>query len=813
MKPFFILCLLCLFSFSEYASAQKQAGSVSGNVVDSAGKAVAFATVTLMKKNTLQPFQNTFSDERGAFRFSNVPFGTYKLAVTMIGYAPASKDSFVLDAAHNQAALGKISLQGSTHQLQTVTVASQKPLLEVKDDKIVYNVENDLMASTETADEVLRKVPMVTVDLDGTIKLRGKENFKVLENGKNTGFIAKSPKDALQNFPANLIKSIEIITEPSAKYDAEGTAGIINIITVKKFKGYNANVGASYNSIGQMNLNTSLNMKVSRLGIAGYYGLGHSQNKGHSVFSRENLIPGFHSFLDQTSQNKNKNTYQYGNLELSYDLDSTSSLSLYGNLWGGSFGGDGTTDVITSDSMKNVQQTGHYISHSSNSNYSYSVGMDYQKSFKTEEQKLITSILLDRNTGHSNSDNKQYYDPGANKFYKNLNDNSNNESTVKVDYTQPFKHDQELEAGVKGILRKLGSDYENNVMDTVSGKYVINPAQSNVFNYQQNVYSVYGTYRFKFRDYSLKLGARLENTDIHGDFQSTQTTIDQNYTNLIPTLSLSRQYKKVHNFRFSYSRRLERPGIWYLNPYVNNDDPKNIRHGNPNLDPEFTNSLSLDYNGFLKGKSINLSLYYNYTNNSIQSLTTVDSTTGVATTSYYNIGKDNVAGLNIYTSTQITPKWMINFNANVNYVYVKSNNGEGLRNDGFSGNGYISTNYSFTEGFRAEINGFFYTGSPSLQGRYSGSYNLSVGLRKELFKRKAALTLALESPFRTNRQWKGTFQDPTFIQHSSSYYPARALRIGFNWHFGKLKESVSRKTGINNDDVKSGGSSNGGGGQ
>lgn len=808
-KTLLLLALVMLCSF--HAFSQKHKGTVSGRAIDSTNEAVVFATVSLISDSTHKPVKNIFTDEQGRFKITEAPYGSYKLVISMVGYAPASK-AVKLDAAHPEKDLGVIEMHSSSKQLKGVTVNAQKPILQVEDNKIVYNVDNDLTVATETASEVLRKVPMVSVDLDGTIRLRGSENFKVQVNGKSTGFIAKNPKEALQNFPASLVKKIEVITEPSAKQDAEGSAGIINIITTKKFSGYNASVNAYYNTRGQLNGSASLNVKLHKFGISGYYGAGHYKNNYNSSFSRENLIPGFHSYLNQDMDGRYKGLYQYGNLELSYDIDSSSSVSLYGNLSGSHNNNHGTTDVTNMDGEKTVTQAATYYSTSHNKHYSYSTGLDYQKTFKTPEQKLVTSLYFDNDNGNTFSDNKQYYDPGADRFYKNANDNSDKQSTVKIDYTQPFKKKQKLEAGVKMILRKINSDYENTILDSTSGKYVLNPKQSNVFNYHQNVFAAYSTYRFSlFKDYSLQLGTRVEHTNVGANFKSSDTTLDQDYTNLIPTLNISRTFKKVHHLSLSYSRRLQRPWIWYLNPYVDNDDPKNIRYGNPNLDPEFTNSFSLNYNGFMKGKSLNLSLYYNYTNNSIQPLTTIDSTNGVATTTYYNIGQSSVTGLNFYTSTQITSKWTLRMNLNLNYTYVKSNNQYNLSNQGVSGFGYMNMSYNILETLKAEANIYYYSGRPNLQGRYTGNYDLGFGLRKSIFKNKAAITLSLQEPFRKYMSRTNKSVDPTFIQTSTSNYPSRALRIGFNWHFGKLKQSVSRKVGIQNQDLKSGGSSSGGG--
>lgn len=815
IRGFTFLLLALHLCFQPAHAQQKPATAITGQVVDSAnGKEISYATITLLRAADMKPVNNALSDEKGKFSFHAIPYGQYKIGYSVVGYTAALSETVVLDSLHRTFKLDTRQLVKTSQQLKGVEVTAQKPLLEMKDDKLVYNVENDINKDNLTASEMLRRVPMVTVDMDGNIKLKGSDNFKVYLNGKSTSVVAKSPKDALKSFPANIIKSIEVISEPSAKYDADGAAGIINIITKKKFSGYNGSLSANYNTLNQGYGGGSVNAKFGKFGISSYLGVSIFGNKNRMEGRTENYIPGFRTTLEQSSEGKFNGKYGYANLELSYDLDSSSSISVYGNLNGNDYKNTRPELNHTYNENRQLIRTGNYLMESKNTWNSYDLGLDYQKKFKNPEHELTFSTNFNNDKNGGNTNNSQVNDPGVDNYYRNINDEKNTETTFQLDYSLPLPKEMKLETGAKAIFRNIESDYEQSTRDE-DGKYVPNPRRSNVFKYGQDVLAYYATYRFKIKKkLSIRLGARVENTRIDGRFISSDTSIRANYTNFIPTVNIMLPFKNPGNMvTFAYSRRLQRPWVWNLNPFVDDNDPNNIRYGNPNLNPEFNHSFGLNYSGMVfKKLRINTGANHTFTNNAIEQYATIDESKGITSFTFANIGKRSSTGINFNTNVPITKKWNLNTNLRAEYTVLNNNNNLGnLRNDGWSGNGYASTDYDFGKGFKGELSVYFSTSRPTLQGRNAGYYANSIALRKELFDKKMTLSLGLDQPFQKERVWKSTVKDESFLRYSAFYNPARALRIGVRWNFGKLKEPVSRKKGVSNDDLKQGGGNSGGG--
>jgi outer membrane receptor protein involved in Fe transport len=803
MKNGLLTLLTGILSCPFFAYAQRPVNSgISGQVADSASrKPLAYATITLLKTNGLQPVMNTLTDDHGYFLLNGVSQGEYRIGISNIGYAAKMTDPLSTDTLQ-PLKLPPIYLARSAQQLQTVNVSAQKPLLEVKDDKLIYNVENDISKDVLTAAEILRKVPLVTVDLDGNIQLKGSNNFRILLNGKSSSMMARNPKDALRSFPASLIKSIEVISQPSARYDAEGAAGIINIVTRDKFAGYNGSLFANYNTRGFAGGGASFNAKAGKLGIAAYLGSNYFRNKGRLDGRRESYIPDNHNTLLQNGTSVFDGTYYFGNLELSYDLDSSSSVSLYSNIDLSYSSNNSLQQNLYLDSLLQQYQVGQYDAYTKYKSNTYDVGLDYQKKFRQTGRTL--SVSVNRNTGDNgqNTNNRQTNDPGPDQQIFNNNDEHHTETTFQADYTQPLPRKQSLETGAKAILRTIESDYQQQVHQEGYGVRTVKD-RTDVFRYKQNVFAVYANYRFKVKQrLNVLLGARLEQTHIRANFISSDTLLNADYLNFIPAVSISLPLGQAHVIGLSYSRRLQRPWVWNLNPYVVDTDPNNLSFGNPGLRPEQNQSFQLGYNGRIKGARLTISVDHVFTNKAIEPFTAIDDVTNITVTTYANIGRRAATGLNLSTSLQPAPRWSVLMNARGMYTNLEGGNGTSFRNYGWSGNAYISTDYDLGYGLKTEASLSVNTSKPILQGRTSGYATHTITLRKELFQRRAVLGVHMDQPFQKEIAWRNELKDPMFSRTSTFYYPVRALRVSLNWKFGQLKESVSRKKGVNNNDIK-----------
>lgn len=813
MRHLSLLALLCLFS----SAALAQKFSLSAVIRDSSNsKPLEFATVLLYKDipgDSIQaamakPLQSAFSDSDGQFKFTKLDSGSYHVEVSMLGYQTFRSNTTELFA---NAELGIFSLKTADNTLQQVTVTAAKPLLEVKADRIVFNVENDPTAAGSTAMEALQKIPFVTVDQDDNIRLKGKTNFKVQLNGRNTGMFARDPKDALRSFPASAIKRIEVITSPGARYDAEGTAGIINIVTAGRVAGVNGNISSGVNTLGQHNENGSINAKFGDFGLSAYFGGGGSHNGRSSLFSRTNLYPTELYKETRFGTGDARNLYLYGNVELAWDIDSLNTLSIYYNNHSGSYKSNDQTDYLATNTASEPIEQGVFIGNGKNAWPSMTYGMDYIKKFKRPEQEFDISLALDQSRGSNTSSNDRFFDFGSpNTGTRFINNQPEDEFTAELNYTQPLSKDHSLSFGTKTILRQLDNDYQQENRDSISGQLVVFPGQTGVFHYRQDVWAGYTEYNWKHDKWSVRPGFRFEYTQISGTV-SSQASFANDYPAFVPTLNVSYKLAESKSLRLGYSRRIQRPGVWYLRPQLNSSDPRNTSIGNPELLPEFTHNIELGYDIFKGGSNLSFTLEQGITTDAINDFTAINPETDVATTTYGNFGSNYRTALTAYGSGSLGKK--INFYANVTLAYevLKGYAGTGLyRNDGVTGNCYGNLQYNIGKGWRMQGNGWWGIGNITLQGRSNGWYNYQFGITKSLLKDKSLRLGVLADQFLLkNRVWENTVTDPRFETHYEGTQPARAIRFSVSWRFGKLKENVSRKRGVTNSDQKSGG---GGGG-
>ncbi|MGN7820705.1 outer membrane beta-barrel family protein [Chitinophaga sp. 22536] len=791
-KGIWLLLLLCI---SVTLQARQQGGSITGQVADSVSrKPVEFATVVLMQAADRKTVAHTLTDNKGDFRFTGVAYGVYRIGITMLGYAPLLLDTIRVDAANAAHRLSPRYLSTTTQQLSGVTVAGKKPLIELQDEKLIYNVENDIDKDNSSASDIMRKIPMLTVDADGTIKLKGQTNYKVLLNGRATSLITKDPKEALKAYPASIIKKIEIITEPSAKYDAEGIGGIINIITQRDVIGYNGSLFTNYNTIGRYSGGGSISARRKKVGITAYAGGNIDQSHNSNTISRQSLLPGDKGLLEQSTEFKRNNKMLYGSLEMTYDIDTANSLTLFGN------GNISKMTQLMPQISHWADSTGKPIQSGTNNSDSYSqghgtgAGLDYQHKFRKPGHELSLVFNMVNSYGDGHTDNSQVYVPGTDSFYRNNTVFTNRAIVTQADYSLPLPHEQFLETGFKGTFQYNTNTATQEVRNK-EGAMVPNPSRENIFNTTLNVLAFYVTYRFKIgTKLSVKPGFRLEQTHQTGDFVSTKTRINSDYLSPIPTVNITWQLQPMTSLSFSYSRRLERPNIFAMNPYVNDNDPYNIFYGNPNLKPSYANSFGAYFNKIMEKITFNAGLDYTFINNSIQNIITVDPAKGISATTYDNIGKSNSVGISTSMRFALTKKWNVSINGRGSHSNFSD--GNTIRSSGFSGSAYFNTDYNFGHSFRADGYCYFYSGSPSVQGTSGSNTGYGFTLRKDFLDRKLSVSIAADQPFRKQRPAISETNDPAFHRVYTSYFPANTYTFSVSWRFGKLTTSATRNKSV-----------------
>lgn len=788
------------------AGAQDKKVAITGLVKDSSDQPRMYATVSLFKGQAPEPVKTGYTNEKGAFRLSAVDTGAYELVVSHTGYADHRQK---LSITGLNVDAGTIRLQSAPASLQGVTVTSKKPLVEQQDDKIIYNVENDPASKSENAIDILRKTPFVSVDGDNNVQVNGQSNFKVLLNGRETAMFAQNVKEALKGFPGALITKIEIITTPSAKYDAEGVGGIINIITKKKVVGYNGSFNSWTSSIGWYNVNTNFSAKFGKVGVTLNYGAGGGMNVPGKT--RMETVPvnttAFRSRLLSGTRKMN-NFWNFGNGEVSWEMDSLNTLSFYGNISGGKskvlF-----DQTITTDYEVGPDSVSYYDLNSRNEFPTTSVGADYIKKFNGNKDREF-SIRLNSEFGDANTFLNSLMDNqvAADRYVINESVADNKQYTVQSDYIHPLRNNRKLETGVKAILRRATSDFKSRLRNNEIDDYKVNPDNTDYFKYDQDVYSVYSTFSFKTKKTTFRLGARLEHTLVDGNFVSSNTKVDQGYTNILPNLQATTKFSNSFTLVVSYSDRLQRPFIWNLNPFKNNNDPRFVTYGNPNLDPQVIHSFSVQTR-FQKGQTFaGITFTGTYSDNMIVQYSTYDAVAGVTSTTSDNLGKELSVSANGNISTKINPDWSVSLNGNIRYNRVKNRLFTAQVNSGYGGNANLNTSYSINKRFTASGYAGFFRAPVTIQTSYPLNLWYGINAGYKLFKEKLTISVGALSFLQKEYDYKLVTKDPAFTYTSTSTMPFRGFTVSINWSFGKLTENVSKKKGVNNDDLIGGGNGN-----
>ena len=803
------LCMLLLsFSISLSILAQSKVINyqVSGQIIEKiTGKGVPFATV-IIKNDSIKEKKAQACDVSGHFSINMSAPLNYTLIVSSVGY---KEFSIPLIISELKTDLGKLSMEEGI-ELKEVNITAQRPLVKIDPDKIVYSMESDPEAQTNNVLEMLKKVPLVTIDAEENITLNGQSNFKVLVNGKSSSMMSTNFKDVLKSLPANTIKDIEVITNPSSKYDAEGVGGIINIITLKKtLSGYNGSISSGIDARGSFNGSAYLAAKIKKFSFSSrYYATQFKQPKSGSIGTNEYFNNTDYHYSNTSGNNTYKGLSNGFSGEASYDIDSLNLISL--SFWGyqGSYKNNGFNETQYLNTTNDITRMYSNNTNSINSFGSLSGNIDYQKTYKKPDKSLTFSYKLDNNP--RTVKNTSTVDGITNyPSYRQRSDNDavGREQTFQADYYNPLTQMHQLEGGLKFILRQNTSTSEIYRNDTVKLD------NNNNLDYDQYIMGAYAGYLFKWKKLSTKTGLRLERTWNNGVSKTSgiNTDFTNRLFNLVPYVTVSLMPKPGQTIKLSYTQRLSRPGIWYLNPYVNNIDSMNISYGNPLLKAEVTHSFEIGYTYFTPKFNFSATSTSSFVNNSIERISKVE-LSGATVNTYENIGKDQGYGLNLYVSYRPSNKLNIYFNGGGNYSKLEANSGYSITNEGFSYRGSLGGRWTLWKDGSVNSNIGVYSSSIMLQGKSSSFSYTSFGVSQYLLKRKLMLSVSTSDPFWYKKKYTNESKDITFYSHFEYTYLAQNVRFSVTYNFGKMDLQVKKvRRGIKNDDLKSGGDSQGGG--
>jgi outer membrane receptor protein involved in Fe transport len=787
------LLLLSFLLFFIFGNTQQF--NVRGKLVDSvSAKPVADASVNFLQFQT-KVSTTVMSDKNGVFQTSLLP-GPYKVTITHNTF----KDKTTHLALQGpDADMGSIQLVATVKSLAEVKVTAVKPFIEQQADKLIYNVEADPSAKSESATDLLRKTPYVSVDGDGGIQVNGQSNFKVLLNGRETAMFSQNVKEALKGFPGANISRIEVITSPSAKYDAEGIGGIINIITKKKIAGYNGTINSNINSTGSENAGLNFNLKSGKIGVSAVYSVLSNQNYRTQILGITKPAQSFPFVRREVGGPRETDIFfNQANLELSYDLDSMHTLVVYGNM--SKLSNEAVNEHSTYTLFANGNsETSPFLLETTMKVPGHGFGTDLIKKYKGKPQKELSfrfNALYNTNRSFNNS--QQGID-ATERFLLSNSEAFNREYTAQVDFVNPVNKTTRIETGVKTIFRNAYSDFESQVKFNKADPYQMDPSNTNKFAYDQNVYGAYMTINKTMKFLTARIGLRVEHTRVDGNFISSHTSVKQVYTNFIPNVLFTKQINKSMNANLSYTFRLGRPSISSLNPFVNNTDSLYKTFGNPDLGPQYIHNITFQYRIFKGNRFISFQTGFNFSNNLIIQSPTFDAVTGVTSITSANAGQLREFNLGFVSNLPLGKKWNIAVNATGRYAHARNSlQGSWLNSTAGNVNGNIT--FRPTKFFTISSNAGYFMPLRTPNTSFPDNYFYVFNFAYKLFKEKLTITASTTNFLEKERTLTSLTENQSFVTENISTIPFRNFGLSLSYSFGKLKENVSKKKGVNNDD-------------
>jgi len=772
--------------------------AVLGKVTDAVTKQPMALTTVILKTDKNVVVKQMVTKTDGAFAFTNIARSKYNIVLVNVGYQNKTIAVDAADAGKTNTDIGLITMDAQANNLKEVAIKADKPIIKQEIDRLSYDLQADPENKVSNVLEMMRKVPFITVDADENILLKGNSSYKIFINGKPSGMVERDPKNILRSMPASTIQRIEVITTPPAKYDAEGLAGIINIVTTKIIAaGYNGTLNANGRYPGGPGLGVAFNFKEGKLGIGAFAGGSLNNSPQTESLNSRTSTGNAATSLVQQGITKAESKNAYSGVEISYEIDSLNLLTTQFNLSGSRSNGDVLQNSLLNGGAGVIQ--GYRLTNTSNGKgKSFDASLNYQLGFKHDKAKLLTFSYryMQYNNDNINAlltTNRINY-----TMPDQLQDNKTNtrEQTLQVDYVRGFKQWQ-VEAGAKGILRKNESDFR---YDYFNG---VNNTGLNNYDGTQNILAAYNTWQYTGKKLGIKAGLRVEQTFTDADFSSTASNVHQNYLNVVPSVSMNLTLNKSSNLNFGYSQRLKRPGINKLNPFIDRSNPSFLVAGNPDLRRTMINSFQLSYR-VSKKANLTVGVSYDFANDLDLPVSTLDPITQITTLTYKNLGRISAIGTSINFNYPLTKQLSISTNGNIQHFDMKADiAGVPQINNIWVISTSSSVNYSLTSGWRFTAGVDLIGRNPTgLQGYTNGYVNTGLSANKTLIKNKLTFSAAVRNPFTKYRNNVTLTNGNDFTQLTTNQTYFRSFTASLNYNFGKLKDAIKKnKRGINNDDV------------
>lgn len=798
-KYFFVLliisCNLLLVNAQERNGRNKGGASgtkttVTGSLINESASSIPFANVAVYIMRDTSLAGGTASDENGKFSIELRP-GKYMFKFSFLSFETLTKSNISVETTDLN--LGNITLISASKQLDEVEIITDRSQMELKLDKRVFNIEQDLANAGSNAAEILDNIPSVQVDVEGNISLRGSENVRVLINGKPSTITGTSTADVLRQFQGSMIERIEVITNPSARYDAEGEVGIINIVLKKnRQKGTNGGFEVVAGIPDNYRLAFNLNYRTKKLNLFTSYGVSYRDAPGESSRYQELKEDGeLVSILDQESKRQRASLGQNVRLGTDIFLNKYNTITVSGIY---SYSDEENISDISRldyDGSRNLSKESRRVDTEDEAGQNLEASFNYTKTFKQKDRKWSTDFQWSESDDLEESDIDDTNETNGdliNQQTSNLE--ANRTILIQSDYVMPLKNDRTIEGGVRTTLRTIENEFlvEQNLN---GGEYSILERFNNDFEYVENIYAGYIQFGNEIDKFSYQLGLRGEISDISSELKKTDDKFDQNYFNLFPSAFLTYKVEKSKQIQLSYSRRINRPRYRELLPFSTFSDDRNFRQGNKNLLPEYTDSYELGYLRYFEKGSIFSSIYYRYRTNVIERVIQADSDTTTITLPI-NLSTENNIGLEFNGSYRFSKKVSLNANINI-YRAIREGEFEGqvLDNDVLTMNGRANLKAEVIKGVDMQANFRYRAPQQTTQGRSLSVYSLDLSAGKDILEGKGTLVASVRDVFNSRRR-RSITDTETIYNETDFQWRARQFLLTFSYRINQKKQRGGR---------------------
>lgn len=799
------LTLIGLFLFIGNSTFGQQPQNIrkfilTGIVIDQeTEQPLEYATITLKNQRRPEMLQGGITDVNGRFSLEVFP-GKFDIKTEYISFKAAKNEGVII---RSNTDLGTIRLEMETSSLDEVELVAEKTTVEIRLDKRIYNVGKDITVRGGSVSDVLDNVPSVSVDVEGVISLRGNDNVRILINGKPSGLVGLSGPEGLRQIPAESIEKVEVVTSPSARYDAAGTAGILNIILKKNtLEGFNGSIIVNGGIPKNYRGSASLNWRTKKINFFSTTTLSDSQSNGGGLFNSEffnNSNPSSFSNEKRDYDRNRKNLFV--NLGAEYNIDENTSLTLSGFLR------DSNRNSLVFTSIETITSTGTFNS----DRFEDEIELDKTKQFTANYTKKFDD------KGHELVAEFQYEESNENEDSDIMSSTPEEVSTMEsqkrvlyqVDYVWPVDKKTQFEIGYRGNFKTQKNDYQVNIEE--NNVFVLNTDLSNVLVYTENVNAAYSQFGKKINQFSYLLGLRIEHSNIIIDQQTTNEKVEKNYLDWFPTFNLSYELTEKKSITLGFSRRIRRPRGWSLNPFPSRSSITFFRQGNPDLDPTYSNALDLGYLKRWEKFTFNGSVYFQKSTQNIERITEatgdfVEVTADDGTINLVPALRSISVNLseNIRTGTEFTltysPSRKIRLSGNFNIFNSQTNgdyNGENFDAEIISWFSRINASLKLPAGFDTQIRGFFLGPRANAQTKSEGIFTLSGAINKSILKKKGTLSLRASDLLNTRRR-KSTTTNKNFNTYSEFQWRQPTYVLTFTYKINESKTRKKRRLNRNN---------------